>query len=131
MIHIMIGLQYWDDDASYNLVTGLLEEDLRRILRRRSRRYSRNQRYRTATTTGFFAVQQANLEVNAVATKYGVPIINYSGAFSNARLVMVETLLEPAEPRNYSAESRIFSDQLPDHYLFTHLMFPHPPDTRS
>ena len=85
IIHIMIGLQYWDDDASYNLVTGLLEEDLiRDITQAQAAGIPVIIGIEPLQLTGFFAVQQADLEVNAVATKYGVPIINYSGAFSNA-----------------------------------------------
>ena len=81
----MIGLQYWDDDASYNLVTGLLEEDLiRDITQAQAAGIPVIIGIEPLQLTGFFAVQQADLEVNAVATKYGVPIINYSGAFSNA-----------------------------------------------
>jgi hypothetical protein len=86
IIHIMIGLQYIDDDAGYNLVTGLLEEDLvGDITQAHAAGIPVVVGIAPLQLTSGFAVQQAGLEVYAIATKYGVPVINYSGAFSNAQ----------------------------------------------
>jgi hypothetical protein len=86
IIHIMIGLQYIDDDAGYNLVTGLLEEDLvGDITQAQAAGIPVVVGIAPLQLTSGFAVQQADLEVYAIATKYRVPVINYSGAFSNAQ----------------------------------------------
>ena len=85
IIHIMIGSTYWDDDASYNLVTALLEEDLSTaILQAQAAAIPVVVGIEPLQLTGYEAVSQMDLMVYAVATEYGVPVVNYSGAFSNA-----------------------------------------------
>jgi hypothetical protein len=86
IIHIMIGLQYWDDDASYNLVTAELEENLiQDITQAQAAGIPVVVGIEPLQLTGYFAVQQMDLIVYSVATKYGVSIVNYNGAFSNAQ----------------------------------------------
>jgi hypothetical protein len=83
MIHVMIGSEYVDDDASYNLGTALLEEDLTTAI-------TEAQAAHIPIFVGIEPIQfvgpmsypQMDIEVYAIATRYGVPIINYSGAFS-------------------------------------------------
>jgi hypothetical protein len=87
LIHIMLGSSYWDDDASYNLVTAELEENLiTDITQAQAAGIPVIVGLEPLQYTGYFAVSQENLIAYAVATKYGVPIINYSGAFSNAQI---------------------------------------------
>jgi hypothetical protein len=86
IIHVMLGSSYWDDDASYNLVTAELEENLiTDITQAQAAGIPVIVGLEPLQYTGYFAVSQEDLIVYAVATKYGVPIINYSGAFSNAQ----------------------------------------------
>jgi hypothetical protein len=86
LIHIMIGSEYTDDDASYNLATAELEEGLvSAITQVQAAGIPVIVGLEPLQCTSSFAVQQMDLIAYAVATKYGVPIINYSGAFSNAQ----------------------------------------------
>jgi hypothetical protein len=80
----MVGLQYWDDDASYNLVTGLLADELvSDITQAQAAHIPVFVGTAPMQLTSYFAVSKSGIEVHAIATKYNVPIINYSGAFSN------------------------------------------------
>jgi hypothetical protein len=86
LIHIMIGSEYTDDDASYNLATAELEEGLvSAITQAQAAGIPVLVGLEPLECTSSFAVQQMDLIAYGVATKYGVPIINYSGAFSNAQ----------------------------------------------
>jgi hypothetical protein len=86
LIHIMIGSEYTDDDASYNLATAELEEALvSAITQAQAAGIPVLVGLEPLECTSSFAVQQMDLIAYGVATKYGVPIINYSGAFSNAQ----------------------------------------------
>ena len=86
-IHIMIGSAYWDDDASYNLVTAELETDLvTAITQAQAAGIPVIIGTEPLQCTGPEALSSMDLIVYAVATKYGVPIINYSGAFTNAQV---------------------------------------------
>ena len=85
-IHIMIGSAYWDDDASYNMVTNELEVDLvQAITQAQAARIPVFVGIEPVQFIGYEGLPQMDFEVYAIATKYGVPIINYSGAFSNAQ----------------------------------------------
>jgi hypothetical protein len=87
LIHIMIGSAYWDDDASYNLVTAELETDLTQaILSAQAARIPVFVGMVPLQCTGPEAVSSMDFIAYAVATKYNVPTINYSGAFSNAQV---------------------------------------------
>jgi hypothetical protein len=87
IIHIMIGSGYYDDDASYNLVTAELEESLvQGITQAQAAGIPVIIGIEPLQLTGYGAVSQMDLIAYAVATKYGIPVINYSGAFSNATI---------------------------------------------
>jgi hypothetical protein len=83
IIHIMVGSAYLDDDASYNLVTALMEEALIQMI-------TQAQAAGIPVILGIepkqFAGPQGLLEMDdivyAVATKYSIPYINYNGAFN-------------------------------------------------
>jgi hypothetical protein len=106
----MIGLQYIDDDAGYNLVTGLLEEDLvGDITQAQAAGIPVVVGIAPLQLTSGFAVQQADLEVYAIATKYRVPVINYSGAFSNAQTGYAGVVNGSGGTAQYSVESGVFS----------------------
>ncbi len=84
-IHIMIGSAYWDDDASYNLVTAELETDLTTaITQAQAAGVTVFVGIEPVQLTSYESLPQMDFEVYAIATKYGVPIINYNGAFSSA-----------------------------------------------
>jgi hypothetical protein len=86
-IHIMIGSGYWDDDASYNLVTAELVEDLTTaIVTAQNARIPLFVGMEPVQFVGYNGLSQMDLIVYAVATRYGVPIINYSGAFGTGQL---------------------------------------------
>ena len=86
LIHIMIGSAYWDDDASYNLVTAELEEFLiQSITQAQAAGIPVIIGIEPLECTGPEAVTSMDIIVYSVAAKYGVPMINYAGAFSNAQ----------------------------------------------
>jgi hypothetical protein len=87
LIHIMVGSTVWDDDAGYNLVTAYLEEALiQDITQAQGAGIPVIVGIEPLECSGYETVPSMDLIVYAVATKYGVPIINYSGAFSNAQV---------------------------------------------
>jgi hypothetical protein len=82
-IHFMVGSAYVDDDASYNLGTALLEEDLTTaITKAQAAKIPIFIGIEPIQFIGYMSYPQMDIEVNAIATQYGVPIVNYNGAFS-------------------------------------------------
>jgi hypothetical protein len=88
LIHIMIGSALaWDDDATYNLVTGYLEESLiQDITQAQAAGIPVIVGIEPVQFIGLDGLPQMDIILDAVATKYRVPIVNYSGAFSNAMI---------------------------------------------
>jgi hypothetical protein len=93
LIHIMIGSAYWDDDASYNLVTAIVIDNLVQMV-------TQAQAAGipvvlgiepTQVASGPECVCQAGAEVYAVALKYNVPVINYNGPFNGIANAVVNT----------------------------------------
>ncbi len=83
VIHIMLGSAYWDDDASFNLVTAELVNDLTSaITTAQAARIPVFIGMEPVQFVGYNGLPQMDLVVYSVATKYNVPIINYNGAFS-------------------------------------------------
>jgi hypothetical protein len=100
IIHVMIGSAYIDDDAGWNIVTTVLEADLiGAITTAEGAGIPVVVGIEPSQFVGPQGLHQMAIEVYAIATKYGVPIINYNGAFNSANFA---TLLTPTTTNQYS-----------------------------
>jgi hypothetical protein len=83
-IHFMVGSEYIDDDASYNLGISLMQEDLiTAITMAQAAHIPIFIGIEPIQFVGYMSYPQMDLVAYAVASKYGVPMINYSGAVTD------------------------------------------------
>jgi len=83
MIHFMVGSEYVDDDASYNIGIASLQEDMiTAITQAQAAHIPIFIGIEPIQCVGYMSYPQMDIEAYAIATRYGVPIINYSGAFT-------------------------------------------------
>ena len=86
IIHIMMN-QYWDIDSTYNLVTANVEEDLIPAIQEvQAAGIQVVIGIEPQQCLGYNDLPDAGTEIYAIATKYGVPVINYNGPFSNGNI---------------------------------------------